>query len=309
MNRFIPKSGIRLMLALLTCCCISARIHAQKAHSEAPLTTVAAVADREISNASYGVPVRLRAQITYVDPEWRILFVRDTTGSIFVLLPSNTAGLNAGNVVEVTGVTAPGDVGSNIVHPRIRWIGNRGLVAPRRVSLAAIEAGLTDSEYVATEGVIRPGPSLWDHTSLTLVDGNVSAPIIIPGGVNRAAEAVIGAHVMVRGVSAVRLDGKNQPIGYQLFVQTLEKIGPENPHRQDPFSTAVEPISAIAGCNLTDRFLSPLHLRGQVLWDGTDEIVLGDDSGTVKVRFLTLQARKPEQCLTSSASLLLRETR
>lgn len=96
---------------------------------------------------------------------------------------------------------------------------------------------------------------------------------------------MIGAHVVVRGVSAVRLDGKNQPIGYQLFVQTLENIGPENPHRQDPFSTAVEPISAIAGCNLTDRFLSPLHVRGQVLWDGTDEIVLGDDSGTVKVRF------------------------
>lgn len=160
MNRFVPKSGTRVIVALLTCCCISGSTRAQKTHSEAPLTTVAAVAEREVSNAPYGVPVRLRAQITYVDPEWRILFVRDATGSIFVLLPPKTSGLSAGNVVEVTGVTAPGDVGSNIVHPRIRWIGNRRLMAPRRVSLAAIEAGLTDSEYVVTEGVIRPGPSI-----------------------------------------------------------------------------------------------------------------------------------------------------
>lgn len=280
MDRVFSKCGLATFLAVL-CCSGSAQALAH--HSETPLTSVGAVADREITKAPYGVPVNLHGQITFVDAEWRILFLRDATGSIFVQLPPKTSSLRVGDLIEVVGVTAPGDVGSNIIDPRIRVIDTRPLSAPRNLSVPGIEAGLADSQYVITEGVIRPGPFLWDHTSLLLVDDTASAPIIIPGGVNPAAQGLIGAHVVVRGVSAVRMDEAKHPIGYQLFVQTLNDIRPLNPIGKDPFGTAVTPVSAVCDCNLNERFLPATHVRGRVLWQGDGELVLGDGSGTIRV--------------------------
>ncbi|HKO11900.1 MAG TPA: EAL domain-containing protein [Acidobacteriaceae bacterium] len=229
------------------------------------------------------MPVNLHGQITFVDAEWRILFLRDATGSIFVQLPPKTSSLRAGDLIDVVGVTAPGDVGSNIIDPKLRVAGTRPLSAPRNLSVPGIEAGLADSQYVVTEGVIRPGPFLWNHTSLLLVDGDAAAPIIIPGGVNPAAQGLIGTHVVVRGVSAVRLDEAKRPTGYQLFVQSLNDIRPLNPIGKDPFGTAVTPLSAVCDCNLNERFLPPTHVRGRILWEGDGELVLGDGSGTVRV--------------------------
>jgi diguanylate cyclase (GGDEF)-like protein/PAS domain S-box-containing protein len=255
-------------------------------HQSGPLRTVAAAAEREIDHAAYGQPVNLRAQVTFVDPEWRLLFVRDATGSIFVQLPPKITPLKAGALVQLTGTTASGDVGTNIEHPKIRTIRNQPLAGARALSLAAIEAGLADSQYVMTDGVIRPGPFVWNHTWLTLVDGTDSTPIIIPGGVNPSAQALVGAHVRVRGVSAVRMDEAQRPIGYQLFVQSLEDIRPEDSNWQDLFNTAAVPVAHIWECNLSGRFLTAYHVRGKVLWKGIGSLVITDRSGSVEIHTL-----------------------
>lgn len=182
MDRF--KCCFLVVIVLLAGLAWSTSVYSQlqKQQPQRVLTTVAAAAEREIDHARYGEAVDLRAQVTFVDPEWRLLFVRDATGSIFVQLPPKITALKAGDIVQLTGTTAAGDVGTNIDHPRIQLVGRRPLAGTRRLSLAGIEAGLADSQYVITEGVIRPGPSIWNHTWLTLVDGTDSAPIIIPGG-------------------------------------------------------------------------------------------------------------------------------
>lgn len=274
---------LKLALLSLLAGSISRPNLAQRTNLQLPLTTIGAVAERQLDRAAEGVPVRLRAEVTYVDAEWRLLFVRDATGSIFVLLPPKLSNLRAGDLVEISGKTARGDVGSNIVDPKIRVIGNRPTSTPRKVGLAAIERSLADSDYVLTEGVIRPGPSLWHHTSLTLADGDFSAPIIIPGGSNPAAQALIGARVWVRGVAGVRLDDARRAIGYQLFVQSIDGIRPEDPQWQDMFGSPALPISRALTCDVNERFLSPLHIRGAVLWKGDGALIVGDASGSIEL--------------------------
>lgn len=275
-----------LMLLVRLACSSPVCGQSHEVHPSGPLTTVAAAAEREIDHSPYGVPVNLRVQVTFVDAEWRLLFVRDATGSIFVHLPAKTTALKTGDWVQLTGTTAPGDVGTNIDHPKIRLIRHLPLAGARALSLAGIEAGLADSQYVVTEGVIRPGPFVWNHTWLTLVDGADSAPIIIPGGVNPSAQALVGAHVRVRGVSGVRMDDAQRPIGYQLFVQSLNDIRPTNPNWQDMYSTAAVPVAQICDCNLSERFLAPYHVRGKVLWKGVGSLVIADKSGSVEIRSL-----------------------
>jgi diguanylate cyclase (GGDEF)-like protein/PAS domain S-box-containing protein len=169
------------------------------------------------------------------------------------------------------------------VDPKIRVVGNRPPSTPRKVALAAIERGVADSDYILTEGVIRPGPSIWNHTSLTLVDGDFSAPIIILGGSNPAVQALIGARVWVRGVAGVRLDDAKRAIGYQLFVQSIDGIRPEDPQWRDMFESPALPISRALTCNVNERFLSPLHLHGAVLWKGDGSLIIKDASGSIEL--------------------------
>ncbi len=280
---------LKLVLLLLLACSISRPNLAQRTNVQLPtslqlpLTTIGAVAERQLDRAPQGMPVRLRAEITYVDAEWRLLFVRDATGSIFVELPPKLSNLRAGDLVEISGTTARGDVGSNIVDPKIRVIGNQPTSTPRKVGLAAIERGLADSDYVLTEGVIRPGPPIWHHTSLTLADGDISAPIIIPGVSNPAVQALIGARVWVRGVAGVRLDDARRAIGYQLFVQSIDGIRPEDSQWQDMFELPALPISRALTCDVHQRFLSPSHIRGAVLWKGDGALIVGDASGSIEL--------------------------
>ncbi len=277
------SNHLKLVLLPLLACSISSPGLAQTTNLQVPLTTIGAVAERQLDGVSQGVPVSLRAEVTYVDAEWRLLFVRDATGSIFVLLPPKLSNLRAGDLVEISGKTARGDVGSNIVDPQIRVIGNLPTSTPRKVALAAIERGLADSDYVLTEGVIRPGPSIWHHTSLTLVDGDFSAPIIIYGGPNPAAQALIGARVWVQGVAGVRLDDSRRAIGYQLFVQSIDGVRPEDPQWHDMFESPAIPISRALTCDVNQRFLSPLHIRGAVLWKGVGALIVGDGSGSIEL--------------------------
>jgi len=282
-----------LSLVYLLFCVFAVPSVAQASVVELPLTTISSVIQRQMDRAPAGHPVTLHAEITYVDAEWRLLFVRDATGSIFVLLPPKATGLQSGDLVQISGKTARGDVGSNIVDAKIRVIGKRALSMPRRVALSAIEKGLADSDYVLTEGVIRPGPSIWNRTSLTLVDGEFSAPIIIPRTSTAASQSLIGSRVWVRGVAAVSLDQARRAIGYQLFVQSTDAIHPQDPHWKDAFSCAVVPISRTLIADVNNRFLAPVHVRGKLLWKGEGTLIIGDTSASIEVHPAEGQSASP----------------
>lgn len=278
------KCSVPVLAAVLAC---SPSAHSQlpQAHPSRPLTTVAAVVERLSQKAPSGTAVRLRAQIAFVDPEWRLLFIRDTSGSSFVQLPPKTkmSPLRSGDVIQMTGRTSPGDVGPTILHPKIRVIARRPLAAPRALSLAAIQAGLANGQYVLTEGVIRPGPVVGNHTWLTLVDRNNATLIIIPGALSRSALALLGAHVLVRGISAVRRDDAERPIGHELFVQSVDDVRAQPSKWQGLFGSAVVSISAIRDSNVADRFAT-YHVGGRVLRKELDGFVIADASGSVEVR-------------------------
>ena len=186
-------------------------------------------------------------------------------------------------MIQMTGRTSPGDVGPTILHPKIRVIARRPLAAPRALSLAAIQAGLANGQYVLTEGVIRPGPVVGNHTWLTLVDRNNATLIIIPGALSRSALALLGAHVLVRGISAVRRDDAERPIGHELFVQSVDDVRAQPSKWQGLFGSAVVSISAIRDSNVADRFAT-YHVRGRVLRKELDGFVIADASGSVEVR-------------------------
>lgn len=246
-----------------------------------PLTSTSAVWRLSARKAAARIPVALRAQVTYVDNEWKLLWVQDATGAIFIQLGKRAPVLQAGDVVAVRGFAWPGEDGPRLLSPHIRVVGHGPLPAPRRVTLGTLHTAI--SEYVEAQGVLRPGPLSWGHTDCVLADGDKTALITIPSNVSRRIASLFGAEVRVRGVVALELDSRDRVVGYALNAEHLSEIQPIDPNWQPVSRSPVLPIARLAAPNPGQRFVPAVHLRGTVLWDGDSSLVLKDGTGSVEV--------------------------
>ena len=134
----------------------------QSPPSELPILTAARVVHSlTAEEAARAYPVHLQAVVTYYDPyidaRHGALFVQDETGAVFVSLPKTPIlPLRAGMVVDVAGVSGPGDFASVIEGSAIRTIGKSHLPenAPH-VSLSHLLTGTEDGQWVEVEGLVR----------------------------------------------------------------------------------------------------------------------------------------------------------
>ncbi len=271
-------SVIVLLVAWFTPVCVGQSVH------HGTLTTVRTIIHLKSAEARSGLSVRLRGQITYVDLEWDMMFLRGATGPVFVVLPPQTSDLHGGDVVVVKGITGTSPAGNYIQHIKCRVLSQMPLPTPAKVSLAALSKGVDESRYVSTEGVLRQNDFLWDHTHLLLVDGHTSIPIVIPGGVNKAPLRFVGNRVVVRGVAGAQTNSKGERVGAVLYLQSVKAIRPASPHWRNFLQSPVVPIAALHHVHVDERFLPAVHLRGRILWHGAKEFVMEDHSGTVLVK-------------------------
>src|SRR5579863_4675797 len=54
-------------------------------------------------SGNYGKPVHITGVVTYYDPDWHLLFLQDSSGGLFINLKEAVPGLDAGQLVEVSG--------------------------------------------------------------------------------------------------------------------------------------------------------------------------------------------------------------
>ena len=176
--------------------------------------------------ANAGWPVDLHVQVTYIYTPWRMMFTRDNTGSLFMILPKIGPVLHQGDLIEVRGVTTAGSGGNIVTSPQYTVLGAAPLRHPRRLDLSRIHSA--ESEFVETEGILRPGPFIWSHASFLVTDGPTVIPMTIPDVSDAQMLHLVGAKVRIRGVSSLLLDSAGRPNGYQLFVQNPNDVVPED---------------------------------------------------------------------------------
>ena len=239
--------------------------------------------------AARALPVELQGEVTYSDPEWGLLFVRDPTGSIFINVHGITKWYPSGTRVLIDGETGPGDVG-----PAYREAENsdyRPRYTPRSGSekRCRTDAGEADSSLVATEGVLHPCQEEWTRICYRLFDGRKQAWVIVPLPVSPATQALIGARVRVTGVAGLHLDAQNKPLGAQVFVNSMDDIKVEQAALNDPFSTAPTSIGSLSPAETDQRFARLVHIRGTVTWESPQRFIVQDSTGGMTVQ--TAQAR------------------
>ena len=106
--------------------------HSPQTISPPAIRTARAVHSLLPEQAAQQLPVLLRAVVTYYDPyidsRHGALFVHDASGGVFVMVPARPIlPIKPGSLVEISGVSAPGDYAAVVDGSRVQLIGQSGL--------------------------------------------------------------------------------------------------------------------------------------------------------------------------------------
>ena len=204
--------------------------------------------DMPQAEAARAHPVHLRATVTYydahIDLRHAAMFVCDRSGCIFVRISQvPESPYHVGDLIEIIGVTAPGDYAPVIDPTRIRVVGRGSLPARGiRATIPTLLTGSMDGQWVEIEGVIHSVHATQNNVTVDLAtpQGAVSAISVRQEGTDY--ETLIDALVRLRGNAAPMFNRKRQLAGVHLFFPSLDTVGILRPSPADPFAVPLESI-------------------------------------------------------------------
>jgi hypothetical protein len=212
-----------------------------KAHDAHSLTS---------EQAARGYPVHLRTVVTYydpyIDPRHPTVWVSDSSGGIYVELSSVPAvSFKAGDMVEITGISAAGGYAPIVKASEVRAIGKSPLPSPKRVTFAQILTGAEDGQWVEVEGVVHAVRESKKNISLSLAlsDGAMTATTIKEVGVDY--DSLVDAKVRIRGNQAPLFNHHGAITGAYLLFPDRAELTVEEPGAAHPFALPVSPVSGL----------------------------------------------------------------
>jgi PAS domain S-box-containing protein len=256
------------------------------AYGQPVLTQISQIRELTRDRAALGYPVRIRAVVTYysrtgpnflgrdmyMSSDTPDLFVQDFTAGIWVNVPKDAPPLEAGQLIEMEGVTEAPDFAPQIGKPRYKVIGQAALPPAKRPSLERMLSTAEDSQWVETQGIVR---------RVRLIDGILTLDVAVAGGRLKAAvpgihdvipRQFVDAEVRIRGACGAVFNKKLQLVGILLYVPDLTQIVVLNPPG-DPFSQNVQPIETVArfapGGSLGHR----IRVQGTVTLQDTGRVI------------------------------------
>ena len=234
-----------------------------------PLTTVGAIRALSPAQAGAGLPVDLRAVVTYEEADGGLLFVQDSTGGIYVIPPASMPLLQPGDEVLVDGVTAP-NFSTDVFATEVRFLSHARLPGPISVSWRGVVDRANDCRYVTVTGTIRsatlrsaPASS---HTYLILdlqTDGG-SLHVHMDGVQGIDPIRLLDSKVKLSGVVGAIFDGKLRQTGADLWVSSAARMEILQPGHGNFAGLPLTDISRMFSSSYVSNQSQRVHVRGSV---------------------------------------------
>jgi len=279
-----------IALAVLAFLGKTAAARQQPSHSAVPLelTTANAVHSLRSTEAKRAFPVHLRGVVTYYDTYFSstgpFAFISDASGSVFVQFTPTAAAVEPGDLVEVRGVTGPGDFAPIVDKASVQFVAKTQLPpnAPR-ITAAHMRTGADDARWVEAEGVVRAATvdngylvaDMWTET------GPLRVFIRDHQGLDEAQ--LVDAEVTVRGNCAPDYNPKGQLVQLHLMTPSAQQIHIERPAPADAFSLPVRTIESLARFSPGERMLHRVKVKGTVTLVRSNQFFLQDSSEGARV--------------------------
>ncbi|MGA2131972.1 MAG: PAS domain-containing sensor histidine kinase [Bryobacteraceae bacterium] len=254
------------------------------------LTHIAQIRQLTPAQAARGYRAHIRAVVTYYSPtgpnflgrdtymsaETPDLFVQDSTAGIWVNVPKGAAPLEAGQLVEMEGVSEIPDFAPQIGKPTYRVIGRAPLPPARQVSLERMLSSAEDSQWVETQGVVRKVRTLEGLLTMDVAVAGGRLRVVIPRAQGVSANHLVDAQVRIRGACGAIFNKKLQLVGILLYVPDLKQVEVLRAP-QDPFQQDVLPLGSVARFAPGQSLEHRIRVQGVVtLQDAGRTIYLSD---------------------------------
>jgi len=204
------------------------------------LTTARKLRALPVEDAERKYPVRLRGVVTHKVTEGTF-FVQDDTGGTYIHAQMTNFTAEAGQQVEVEGVTDRGLSLTGIVPTSFRIVGTAPLPAARVVDYETLASGVFNYEWVEVRGTVRAFRSAADgHGVLTLGLGNGRLESLPDRATPAEAERLIDASVRVTGLATGVINDKRQLVAPHLRIDTLTAFQVVQPAPEDPFALPIK---------------------------------------------------------------------
>ncbi len=257
------------------------------------LRRIAQIRSLPAGEAGRGYPVHVRGVITYADAGNANLFVQDSSGGVFVdsTRKQFEAFPEAGQLVEITGFTGPGDFAPVIEAEHWKGFGEATLPKPQSATIPVLMTGAEDSQWIALNGMVRSQTVGDNITHLTLAAGDSIIVVTVPNASQQPApRSYVDAWVEVRGVCATVFDAHRRLQGIDLDVPNWNQVLTWDVGAEDPFGLVVRPLNQLLEFHAGSEGLHRAHVRGIVsltradgsfyLQDGTGGILVQPQAGT-----------------------------
>ncbi len=258
-----------------------------------PLRTIITL--REAHNLSTekarrGYPIHLRAVVTYLNPsidgKRGGAFLQDETGGIYAIVPANTEWPKGppapGTLVDVSGISAPGDFAPVIDNSLIRAIAPSHLpLRATTVTLSHLLTGTDDCRWVQIEGVVRDVRDSATHVTLqvAMADGTIGATTVKQPGVDY--NRLVDATVRIRGNAGTLFNSKRQMTASRLYFPGLQTVTILEPGRAGIFTQPTQSLDSLSQFKPTLSWPHRVHVAGTVTlhWPGRSLCIEDDTQG------------------------------
>jgi signal transduction histidine kinase/DNA-binding response OmpR family regulator len=275
----------------LFCTSLGDVVPAQPSALADDVLTDAATVRQQRFDTSLRHRVRLRATVTYHDPEWRLLFVQDATDGIFVNLRGELTPFVVGDDVEIDGETDVGGFAPAIVNATLRRVGHHPWSGPPVASLDALRSGLHDSQRITLSGIVRRvSNDDQGHLFFEMRTAGLTLYGQVPSFSGPLPMHLVDSAVTVRAVAGALSNSRRQMTGIQLFVPTIDDIQIDEAGLRDPYEAELRPIDRLLRFKSPDSEGRRVRVRGTVTLVRGTRVFLSDATGAIEARLAAPQA-------------------
>jgi hypothetical protein len=238
--------GQLLMLAFALGLCLQQTPAAEQAVPTEELRTADQVRRLTPEQAARQMPVHLRGVVTFFDENLYSRFVQDDTAGIY-LQATNLPPLTAGQMIEVEGVTGPGEYAPIIAANQVKILGDGKLPAAKPVSVEQLVSGQEDSQFVEAVGIVRAVRFEEEskHYLIDVVTGGERFTIFTKELPVSQTEELVDSVVKVRGVCSTLFNRQRQLFGFRLLVPRSTDLVIEKPALANPFAIPTQTIESL----------------------------------------------------------------
>ena len=229
------------------------------------LTRADQVNGLSIEQAKQAYPAVIRGVVTYGDVKLGHIFVQDSTGGTFVYFDptGSEPELHPGQIIEVRGITTPGDFSPCLKNGTFKILGKGALPVPKRLPFKQLITGRWACYWAEVEGTVRSIQATSGSVQLNLTTGDGKILVIMREYAGWR-HLLVGSKIVVRGALSALYNDHRQARGVKLFVPGPEFVSMLKAPPSDPYSMPTLPLNSIGQYDVVSDLEAQIHVRGTV---------------------------------------------